>query len=155
MRKILVSLTLIAISALVCEAQTGFQADSAFVLVPRENVRESRVSGKNLKPYNLDYFRSVRYLSTQDQIDKIVEWMLEDSTGAIDKDIIDSNGKTVYMLLRFNDDRPGRYQYLGFQRKPLSVPDKAPGQAYVTMVYMRGKATPEELSKIFKHREVK
>ena len=51
--------------------------------------------------------------------------------------------------MRFSGQKPSLYQYIGFQQKRID------GEAYLTVVYMKGEATPDDLNKIFKHRKVK
>ena len=128
-------------------AQAGLQIDSLFsgALVPASKVTESMVSGKELKPYNLDYFRSVRFQATEEEIDRVIAWIESDALTAVDKEMDSEEGRLTYALLRFPADRD-RNRYVGYQIK------EAAGQAYVTVVYLTGKATAKDLRVIFKHR---
>ena len=56
-------------------AQAGLQIDSLFngSLVPASRVTESVVSGRDLKSYNLDYFRSIRFKATEAEISKVTD----------------------------------------------------------------------------------
>ena len=103
------------------------------------------VSGKELKPYNLDYFRSVRFQATEEEIDRVIAWIESDALTAVDKEMDSEGGRLTYALLRFPADRE-RNRYVGYQIK------EAAGQAYVTVVYLTGKATAKDLRVIFKHR---
>ncbi len=128
-------------------AQAGLQIDSLFngSLVPASRITESEVSGRELKPYNLDYFRSVRFQATDQEIKRISSWLEGDALMAIGKEMDSENGCLVYALLHFPADRD-RNKYVGYQVKEAS------GNKYVTVVYMTGKATVGELRVIFKHR---
>ena len=128
-------------------AQAGLQIDSLFngSLVPAFRITESEVSGRELKPYNLDYFRSVRFQATDQEIKRITSWLEGDALMAIGKEMDSENGCLVYALLHFPADRD-RNKYVGYQVKEAS------GNKYVTVVYMTGKATVGELRVIFKHR---
>lgn len=128
-------------------AQAGLQIDSLFngSLVPASRITEYEVSGKELKPYNLDYFRSVRFQATDQEIEKVISWLEGDALMAIGKEMDSENGCLVYALLHFPADRD-RNKYVGYQVKEAS------GNKYVTVVYMTGKATVKELKVIFKHR---
>jgi hypothetical protein len=128
-------------------AQAGLQIDSLFngSLVPASRITESEVSGKELKPYNLDYFRSVRFQATDQEIKRITSWLEGDALMSIGKEMDSENGRLVYALLHFPADR-NRNRYVGYQVKEAS------GNKYVTVVYMTGKATVGELKVIFKHR---
>ena len=128
-------------------AQAGLQIDSLFngSLVPVSRITESEVSGKELKPYNLDYFRSVRFQATDQEIEKVISWLEGDALMSVEKEMDSENGRLVYALLHFPADR-NRNKYVGYQVKEAS------GNKYVTIVYMTGKATVKELKVIFKHR---
>ena len=121
-------------------AQAGLQIDSLFSggLVPASRITESEVSGKELKPYNLEYFRSVRFQATDQEIMKITSWLEGDALMSVGKEMDSENGKLVYALLHFPADRD-RNKYVGYQVKEAS------GNKYVTVVYMTGKATEKEL----------
>ena len=128
-------------------AQAGLQIDSLFsgAIVPAATVTESVVSGKELKPYNLDYFRSIRFKATDAEIDRVVSWLEADALIAVNKEMDSEDGKLVYALLHFPADRD-RNKYVGYQVKEVS------DGKYVTVVYLTGKATASDLKVIFKHR---
>lgn len=128
-------------------AQAGLQIDSLFngSLVPASRVTESVVSGRDLKSYNLDYFRSIRFKATEAEIDKVTTWLEGDALTAVSKEMDTEDGSLVYALLRFPADRE-RNKYVGYQVKEAS------GSKYVTVVYLTGKATASDLRVIFKQR---
>lgn len=129
------------------KAQAGLQIDSLFsgLFTPSGKVTESVVSGKEVKPYNLDYFRSIRFPATEAEIGKVVSWIESDSLLASEKEFDSEGGKLTYALLSFPPEK-GRNRYLGFQVK------EAGRQRYVTVVYLKGKATTRDLKVIFKKR---
>ena len=149
MKKFLL-ITLSAFLALAqgARAQEGLQIDSLFngSFVPKSRIAESLVTGKELKPYNLDYFRSVRLQASEGEIRRIVSWLEGDALMAIEKDMDSENGELVYALMRFATNN-GKNKYLGYQ-----VKESSGGSKYVTVVYMTGKATTRDLKVIFKHR---
>ena len=128
-------------------AQAGLQIDSLFsgAFVPAAKVTESVVSGKELKPYNLDYFRSMRFLASQQEIGRVVAWIESDALTALNKEMDSEEGELTYALLSFPADK-GKHRYVGFQIK------EAAGNRFVTVVYLSGKATAFDLKVIFKHR---
>ena len=75
-------------------AQAGLQIDSLFngAIVPASTITESVVSGKELKSYNLDYFRSVRFKATDAEIDKIISWLEVDALVAVNKEMDSEEG---------------------------------------------------------------
>lgn len=127
--------------------QTGLQIDSLFSweFVPAAKITVSVVSGKKLKPYNLDYFRSVRFLATEAEKDKVISWIESDARRAEDKEMESEGGKLTYALLCFPAGN-SRNRYIGYQVKAAVEGD------YVTVVYLSGKATAQDLRVIFKHR---
>ena len=149
MKKFLL-ITLSAFLALAqgARAQEGLQIDSLFngSFVPKSRITESLVTGRELKPYNLDYFRSVRLQASEGEIRRIVSWLEGDALMAIEKDMDSENGELVYALKRFATNN-GKNKYLGYQ-----VKESSGGSKYVTVVYMTGKATTRDLKVIFKHR---
>ena len=148
MKKLLL-ITLGAFLALAppARAQAGLQIDGLFngTLMPESRVTESVVSGKELKPYNLDYFRSIRFQATDEEIDRIVSWLEADALVATNKEMDSEDGKLVYALLSFPADR-NRNKYVGYQIKETS------DSKFVTVVYLTGRATAADLKVIFKHR---
>ena len=128
-------------------AQAGLQIDSLFsgAMVPASTITESVVSGKELKPYNLDYFRSVRFKATDAEIDKVISWLAVDALIAVNKEMDSENGRLVYALLGFPAGRD-RNKYVGYQVKEMS------GNKFVTVVYLSGKASVSDLKIIVKHR---
>lgn len=146
-RKLLIVIVLCLMALLPVHAQKGLQIDSLFrgKLINMSLVSESVVSGRKLSPYNLDYFRSVRFVASERQIAKVSAWIREDAMIADDKEMESANGQLIYALLRF-PQLGSRNKYVGYQVK------RNGGRDYVTVVYMEGSATVEDLKVIFKHR---
>lgn len=134
-------------SLLTCRAQSGLQIDSLFngFLVPKSQLTESIVSGKKLKAYNLDYFRSIRFQASAQEEEKVISWVVSDSRRASDKEMDSDKGRLVYALLRFPGDGK-KNRYVGYQIKKIE------GKDFVTVVYLAGDATAEDLRVIFKQR---
>ena len=143
-------ITLITLLALPfsARAQEGLQIDSLFNdgFVPKSRITESIVSGRELRPYNLDYFRSVRLQASDGEIRRIVSWIEGDALMAVEKEMDLENSEMVYALLRFGSNN-GKNRYVGYQ-----VKESSGGSKYVTVVYMTGKASARDLKIIFKHR---
>ena len=146
-RKVFLIVALCLLVLLPANAQKGLQIDSLFKgkLVNMSLVTESMVSGKKLSPYNLDYFRSVRFVANDKQIAKVSAWIQDDAMIADDKELESANGRLIYALLRF-PQLGSKNKYVGYQVK------RNGGRDYVTVVYMEGTATVEDLKVIFKHR---
>lgn len=132
----------------------------------------SEVSGSDLKPYNLKYFRSISFKAGSRAIDRVASLVEADSRNALDRKIDYFGGQMYYALLRLRADGSGENEYIGFQIKGIGkekvtqdsagntvvgyeLDENARGpfkQAYVTVVYLRGKATMNDLKKMFKQR---
>lgn len=146
-RKVLLVVALLVGFLLPARAQNGLQINNLFQgkLVDMSVVTESIVSGKKLSPYNLDYFRSVRFMADEKQISTVVKWIREDASMAEEQDMESENGRLVYALLKF-PRMMEKNRYVGYQVKRIGAKD------YVTVVYMEGAATVEDLKVIFKQR---
>lgn len=146
-RKLLLIVALCAVFHFSAYAQKGLQIDSLFQgrLVDMSVTTESIVSGRKLKPYNLDYFRSVRFKADERQVAKVVGWIRNDAQISEEQDMESENGRLVYALLRF-PRRMDKNRYVGYQVKRIG------GGDYVTVVYLEGEATVQDLKVIFKQR---
>lgn len=102
------------------------------------------IEGKSLKKYNLKLFKSVTTTKTQwfDELENLVE---NDSKEAIDKECGYINGKLYYGFYQFKP-LDGKYRYIFYRNSSLR--DDEPDE--VTIVYMEGYPTLEELKKMFR-----
>ena len=102
------------------------------------------IEGKSLKKYNLKLFKSVTTTKTQwfDELENLVE---NDSKEAIDKECGYINGKLYYGFYQFKP-LDGKYRYIFYRN--CSLRDDEPDE--VTIVYMEGYPTLEELKKMFR-----
>ena len=102
------------------------------------------IEGKSLKKYNLTQFKSVT--TTKAQLFDELEGMVEnDSKNAIDKECGYINGKLYYGFYQFKPEN-GKYRYIFYRNSSLR--DDEPDE--VTIVYMEGYPTLEELKRIFR-----
>jgi len=173
MKRFLTIMALALLTMFPAMAQEGLQIDSVFNfkalkgLTSRSDVKSSTVKGDKLDPYNLDYFRSIKFSADGDMIARIVSWLESDAQGAISMESESNDGQLVYMLLTLPGRKSKENQYVGFQLKPVmttstymkdgvEVTEKKAKdmkeEAYVTVVYMRGKATMGDLRNMFKRR---
>ena len=102
------------------------------------------IEGKSLKKYNLTQFKSVTATNSQwfNELEKMVE---NDSKNAIDKECGYINGKLYYGFYQFKPEN-GKYRYIFYRNSSLR--DDEPDE--VTIVYMEGYPTLEELKKMFR-----
>lgn len=176
-RKVFLIVALCFLALLQAHAQKGLQIDSLFNcsiidVSDMSRISMSEVSGAELKPYNLKYFRSISFKAEALAIDRVASLVEADSRNALDRKIDYVGGQMYYALLRLRTNGSEENEYVGFQVKGIGrekvtqdsdgktivgyeLDDKAQGpfeQAYVTVVYLKGKATMNDLKKMFKQR---
>ena len=145
MKRILFILTM-CLMATIANAQKNMDISSLFEGTERERYGFSAViiEGKSLKKYNLTLFKSVTTTKSKwfSEIENLVE---NDSKEAIDKECGYINGKLYYGFYQFKP-RDGKYRYIFYRNSSLR--DDEPDE--VTIVYMEGYPTLEELKKMFR-----
>lgn len=172
MKRVLLLVTLCLSAMFSSKAQTGLQIDSLFLkFTGKPDVAEYVVTGSELKPYNLKYFRSISFKASSETIAWIAKLIEADAKNAADTKIDYQSGQLNYALIRIPVKDSRDNQYIGFQVKgiksevrtdgPTGVvtgyirDEKAQGpfkSAYVTVVCLRGKASMKDLNNMFKKR---
>lgn len=166
-------MTLCLAAMFTSRAQTGLQIDSLFNEFTGEpDVAEYVVTGSELKPYNLKYFRSISFKAKAKTIAWIAKLIEADAKNAADTKIDYQSGQLNYALVRIPVKGSRENQYIGFQVKGIKsevttfggptgvvtgyiLNEKAKGpfkNAYITVVYLRGKASMSDLNNMFKKR---
>ena len=132
--------------ATITNAQKNMGISTLFKGTEREKYGFSAViiEGKSLKKYNLTLFKSVTTTKSEwfSEIEGLVE---NDSKNAIDKECGYINGKLYYGFYQFKP-LDGKYRYIFYRNSSLR--DDEPDE--VTIVYMEGYPTLEELKKMFR-----
>lgn len=136
-------------------AQSGFAINPVFngKLVPSSRIKETDITGSQLAPYKLRVFRSVKFLATADELSRIQPLLLQDGKTAEDRQTEYAGGVLTYALFRFRAEvRSTRNDMLTEGNKYLCLQVFPKGDRYdVTLVYMAGDATLEELKQLFKN----
>lgn len=111
------------------------------------DVNEVIVKGKKLKPYKLTLFRSITLKEAPDKAIEMEKYLLMDAKDAIETNSA-SFGKRLYYgfycLPPLNSDK---FRYI-FYRNTSAKKDAQRDE--VTLVYMEGYATLDEIEKMFK-----
>ena len=145
MKRILFILT-ICFMATIANAQKEMEISTLFEGSERAKYGFSAVviEGKSLKKYNLALFKSVTTTKSKwfSEIENLVE---NDSKEAIDKECGYINGKLYYGFYQFKPT-DGKYRYIFYCNSSLR--DDEPDE--ITIVYMEGYPTLEELKKMFR-----
>lgn len=102
------------------------------------------IKGESLKPYNLTLFRSITATDSRlfEDIEKAIE---KDEIKAIDKECGYINDKLYYGFFMFKPQKEKKYRYIFYRNSSLR--SNEPNE--ITIVYMEGYATLEELKKMF------
>lgn len=146
MKKIVLTIWLL-VSAATAFAQGGLMINQAFQGgISGKDKTETRISGKRLKPYKLSLYRHCKAHVSEADLERMTGWILKDAEPASDKETEYQDGKLVYALIRREDPEVGN-KYICFQVKSKNILDNTYG---VTLVYLEGKATLEDLEEIFK-----
>lgn len=136
-------------------AQSGYGINPVFdgKLIPSSRIKETYISGTQLAPYKLREFRSVKLMATPAEMSRIQALLLEDGKGAEDRQTEYTGGVLTYALFRFRTTvRSTRYEMPAEGNKYLCLQVFPKGDRYdVTLVYMSGDATLDELKKLFKN----
>lgn len=128
-------------------AQEGLHINRVFGKPYRQqkDAVEVWVEGKQLKVYNLSLFRSLTLQPSSDMLQDIESAIIKDEQSAIEKEVGKIGGRIYYGFFRFAD-KDGSFRYLFYRNSAL----RHRTSKEVTVVYMEGKATWEELKKMFK-----
>lgn len=135
-------------------AQSGFQVNPVFdgKLVPRSRMEETFIEGSQLSPYKLRVFRSVKFTVTESEFSEIQTRLLEDARGAADRQTDYAGGKLCYAVLRYPVKVRSTRNDISLVdgSKYLCLQAARKGDGYqVTLVYMSGDATLDDLKAIF------
>ena len=114
--------------------------------IPQSLVSEVSIQGQNLKPYNLTLFRSVTFENGETMAKQIEEWIEADSRDAYDKEVGRIKGQLYYGFYCL-PAREDKKRYLFYRNAALHPNSK---DQSLTVAYMEGYATLEQLKEMFK-----
>ncbi len=137
------------ILALSIQAQEGLQINAFFDkdYQRRENATEVLVKGKKLKPYNLTLFRSITLKDAPDEAIKIEQCLLKDAEQAVETVGANFGDRLFYGFYCLPPRYDDEYRYM-FYRNTSVKPGSQRHE--VTLVYMEGYATLDEIENMFK-----
>ena len=127
----------------------GMHVDALFESRFKHDKRavEVLIKGKELKKYHLTLFRSLTVTDAPAVSEEIEELVSRDALAAVDKEE-GRVGKKLYYGFYCFPPRDDNYRHL-FYRNTLVAPGSKK-KAEVTVVYMEGEVTLEELKQMFK-----
>ena len=144
MKRILILIVLL-LPAWTVSAQGDLQVGAVFdgKVVPQKAMKETFIRSSQLDPYNLEQYHSVSFTGDDQVLAEVSRRVLSDAGKATDQEIHMDSGKLVYAILTFEsanyDNRFVCYQCVS----------KA-GSYAITLVYMHGPATLDDLKKLFR-----
>ena len=106
-----------------------------------------RVEGSELKPYHLTLYRSFSIGETAYVVDRVEQCVMADARQAYSKETGELGGRLYYAFLAL-PPRTGQQEnrYIFYRNASL----REGGKDELTLVYMEGSATMDELKKLFK-----
>ena len=145
MRRIILIITALLLSIGTASAQGDLQVGAIFdgKVVPPKVMKETFIKSAQLDPFNLEQYHSVSFTGDDKVLEEVSHRVLADAENATDQEIHMNQGRLVYAILTFeranHDNRFICYQCV----------TKA-GSHSITLVYMHGPATLDDLKKLFK-----
>ena len=130
-------------------AQKGMNVESLFDGRFKQDRRaiEVLIKGKDLKKYHLTLFRSLTLTDAPELSEEIETLVIKDAETAVDKEVGKVGSRLYYGFYCFPPKNES-YRYL-FYRNSSVAPDSSK-ESEVTIVYMEGEVTLEELKQMFR-----
>ena len=126
-------------------AQEGLYVEDLFegrVISPKI-MKQTVISGSRLEPYKLDTYKSLSFQVTEGLYHQVEILLVKDSSAAVDKQMEYVEGHLTYAVISLPQTYTGLNRFLCFQARE----DK--GIWDVTVVYLRGTASVEDLDSMF------
>ena len=145
MRKILTSLAALLLLAGSAFAQRGLNSNAVFrgQVVPDEKMVITEARGGSMATYKLDYYRSVSFLADAALATKVSA--LVEADAAASKSVETEKGGAFLTYALIQPKSSGKKnRYLCYQARPV-----AEGLWKVTLLYLEGSATIEDLQSMF------
>ena len=129
-------------------AQDGLQVAPIFngKVVPPKAMKETFIKSAQLDPFNLERYHSISFTGDEQILDEVSRRVLADAEKATEQEIHMNEGKLVYAILTFEGaNRDNRFVCYQCVSKD--------GNYAITLVYMHGPATLNDLKRLFKTRQ--
>ena len=145
MRRIVLIITALMLSIGTASAQKDLQVGAIFdgKVIPPKVMKETFIKSAQLDPFNLEQYRSVSFTGDDKVLEEVTRRVLADAENATDQEIHMNKGKLVYAILTFVEaNRDNRFICYQCVSKD--------GKNSITLVYMHGPATLDDLKRLFK-----
>lgn len=150
MKRLLTIVSFIVFAAGVASAQEGLFVEDLFEgkVVASKQMKRTFISGSKLHPYGLDTYKSISFQVGETLYGAVERLVLNDAEGVEDKTTEYDGDHLTYAIICLPKTNTGLNRFLCFQAKP----DEKNWD--VTVVYLRGTATVEDLDKMFNKRNI-
>lgn len=148
MKRISFIIIVITMATLPAVAQSGLNINSLFDGRYKKTpyATELIVTGVNAHDYNLNVYHSLK-VTQKAQQNLIESLVVKDGVKAVDKEVEYRNGQIYYGFYTLPQTKKGLNRYIFFLNQNLA--HNAP-KNMVTLIYMEGKATAEEIKKLIR-----
>ena len=148
MRRILLIIIALMLSVWTASAQKGLQVGPIFdgKVVPSKIMKETVIKSAQLDPFNLEQYHSVSFTGDDKVLEEVSRRVLADAENATDQEIHMKEGKLVYAILTFEGANHNN-RFICYQCVSKN------GSNAITLVYMHGPATLDDLKKLFKSKK--
>lgn len=144
MRKLLLCILFLALSAGAAFAQRGLSSNAIFRgrVIPSDRMIKTEVRGSSMTTYKLDFYRSVQFQVNEKEALEVAALVKADADAAVSAET-EVIGKLLTYALIQPAQRGKTHRYLCYQARPV-------GPAWViTILYLEGSATLEDLRSMF------
>ncbi|MCR5709699.1 MAG: DUF6108 family protein [Bacteroidales bacterium] len=150
MKKIIICLAILLLTGGAASGQRGLTSYPIFrgEVVPTERMVATEVRGSGMATYKLDYYRGVAFEVDSVLARKVAALVSIDADAAKSCQTEKTGGVLVYALIELDPDRKVN-RYLCYQARPN-------GNVWmITLLYLEGVATLEDLHSMFEKQETK
>ena len=148
MKRLLLILTALLLSIWTASAQENLQVGPIFdgKVIPPKVMKETFIKSSQLDPFNLEQYHSVSFTGDDKVLEEVSRRVLADAENATDQEIHMKEGKLVYAILTFEGANHNN-RFICYQCVSKN------GSNAITLVYMQGPATLDDLKKLFKSKK--
>ncbi len=147
--KRLLAIIAILLAGVPAKAQEGLFVEDLFNgdIISYKMMKRAFIHGSQLKPYKLDTYKSLSFTVDESMLHTVEVLVLRDAYDAVDKQMDYVGEHLSYALVSLPQSGVGANRYLCYQAKEIK------GLWDVTVVYLRGSATLEDLNNMFNKKE--
>ena len=148
MKRLLAILAAILLCA-AASAQEGLFVEDLFEgkVISQKIMRRTFITGAQLRPYKLDTYKSLSFTVDEGAMHEVEVRVIRDAYDATDKQMDYDGSHLIYALVCLPPLSNGRNRFLCYQAKEIK------GLWDVTVVYLRGTATVEDLNSMFNKKD--